>query len=93
MRDDLDCRPYAPPVPADVDPVTGEPLTIMACVAAAHRAAEAWRFMMDTRQPFDATLRAAADMARAIDAVARAVADEVAEGDGQTDVRFICHRG
>lgn len=82
MSSDLDCRPYVPPTPGDVGP-DGRPLTILARVSNASAAADRWRWMMDNRQPFDATLRAAADMARAIDAVARAVADEIAEGDNR----------
>lgn len=78
---DIRCPPYqAPDAYRDSDG-NGNPLSIMARVADAERCAQRWRWHMDTRQPFDATLRAAANMARAIDSVARAVADSVACGN------------
>lgn len=78
---DLSCRPYVVPDAYRDSDSDGNPLSILARVEQAHRSAERWRWHMDTRQPFDATLRSAADMARAIDSVARAVADSVACGN------------
>lgn len=73
---DIVCPPYRPP---DDD----GPASIFALAARASAAANRYRRLMDERADFRETVCAASNLARATERLTAAIADAVAEGDGQ----------
>jgi hypothetical protein len=73
---DYDCPPYSggqSPLPADA--------SILDYAARASAAANAYQLAMDAREPYPACIRLASALARATQALATAIADEVATGN------------
>lgn len=79
----LRCPPYATPPAADVDGAGVPIVSILELAARLSSASNEWRVLMDGSADYRITMRAAATMARASDAVCHAVADAVASGDNR----------